>query len=432
MKVCYRDLSSCGSHLRDWQIIQDSIPGFELVKRIWDADVAIIYLCGLSKKAIDEVEREIEDVDYAFSRNPNLKVFVGGCAADLVSVQTLLGKYNLTKNLFTKSTMANVVLGELGFRPSRETIPYIDHRYTAVVNIAIGCRRHCAFCKTWYLDMEYRSVPKSVILKEIGEAVSRGVFHICLTAENSTEYGSDLEKDGKGHLGELLREIFQTYPDIKIMDVMGVCLDEVDDSLADYFLEEKRINEVQMEIQSFIPEVRKKMLLEKSAEEAKALYAKLRARKIVRANIITGHPGEGSANFNSQLDYILANAETCWSLDISPLDSTPGTQSYKMEQVKKDIAEANQAKLQEAIKKMRKAWATKVLELNEPLHACAVTYAYDLGKKEDQTLCMVWGQPVVIIVKGHLPLYENYRIRPTAYLRDGDDNHIVMSGIIYK
>lgn len=423
MKVWYEDFKECGSHSRDWQIIQNSIPDFELAERMQDADIAIVYLCGLSKKAIDEIENELEKVEFALSRNPKLKVFIGGCAAELISVQALLHKYNLT-DVFAKDTMAEVVLGGLGLEPSEKTATVISHD-TVVVSIATGCRRHCAFCKTWYLDMTYHSVPKDVILREIGDAVSRGVFHICLTAENSTEYGSDIEKNGRGHLEELLREIFQTYPEIKIMDVMGVCLDEVDDGLVEYFLEEKRINEIQMEVQSFIQEVRKEMLLKKSAEEAKAVYAKLRSRKIVRSNIITGHYGETSANFNSQLKYILANEENCWSLDISPLDNTPSTHSYELERVEKSVAEANKDELIRAIIKMRKAWATKALEPGNSFCAYAVTY------KGNRTLCMVWGQPVIITVEGHLPLYESVTVRPKRLICLSDDNgNIWMDGAI--
>lgn len=407
MKVWYEDFKECGSHSRDWQIIQNSIPDFELAERMQDADIAIVYLCGLSKKAIDEIENELEKVKFALSRNPKLKVFIGGCAAELISVQALLHKYNLT-DVFAKDTMAEVVLGGLGLEPSEKTATVISHD-TVVVSIATGCRRHCAFCKTWYLDMTYHSVLKSVILKEIGEAVSRGVFHICLTAENSTEYGSDLEKDGKGHLGELLYEIFQTYPDIKIMDVMGVCLDEVDDKLAKYLCEEKRIDTIQMEVQSFIPAVREEMLLKKSAEEAKAIYAKLRSCKTVKSNIITDHPGETLANFRAQLDYILANEEVCWSLDVSPLDNTIGTHTSELEQVKPEVYEETRDLMIKAIGKMREKWVRRLLESGKPLFAYAASY----DPKTKRTLCIVWGQPVLIKVKRRLPLYENCLVYPT-------------------
>lgn len=421
MKVWYEDLKECGSHSRDWQIIQNSIPDFELAKRMQDADIAIVYLCGLSKKAIDEVEKKLEKVKFALSQNPKLKVFIGGCAAELISVQVLLHKYNLT-DVFTKDTMAGVVLGGLGLEPSEKTATVISDD-TAVVSIATGCRRRCAFCKTWYLDMEYRSVPKSIILEEIGEAISRGVLHVCLTAENSTEYGSDLKKDGKGHLGELLREIFQTYPDIKIMDVMGICLDEVDDELAKYLCEEKRIDMIQMEVQSFIPAVRKEMLLKKSAEEAKAIYAKLRSCKTVKSNIITGHPGETLANFKAQLDYILANEEVCWSFDVSPLDNTIGTYTSELEQVKPEVYEETKNLMVKAIKKMRKEWVRKLLESGKPLFAYAASY----DPKTEQTLCIVWGQPVLVEVKKRLPLYENCLVRPTGYTELFCD-HIIMNG----
>ncbi len=423
MKVWYKDSMECGSHSRDWQMIRNSIPDFELVNSAENADVAILYLCGLSNKAIDGAEREIEKVGSTLSKNPNLKVFIGGCAVDLISVQTLLGKYGLT-NTFGKNTMAEVVLEGLGLKPSEKTTALVSHD-KVTVSISVGCCRRCSFCKSWYLDMEYRSTPKDVIMSEIGYAVSHGVLHVCLTAENSTEYGSDIEKDGRGHLEELLREIFQTYPEIKIMDVMGVCLDEVDDGLVEYFLEEKRINEIQMEVQSFIQEVRKEMLLKKSAEEAKTVYAKLRSRKIVRSNIITGHYGETSANFNSQLKYILANEENCWSLDISPLDNTPSTHSYELERVEKSVAEANKGELIRAIMKMRKAWATKALEPGNSFCAYAVTH------KGNRTLCMVWGQPVIITVEGHLPLYKSVTVRPKRLICLSDDNgNIWMDGAI--
>lgn len=423
MKIWHTE-SACSSHLRDWQIIQNTIPKFQRTLNMLEADVIIVYLCGISAMALEANKKELNRLKFAKSRKHNVKIFVGGCATDLIDVQKQLGGMKFINGIFTKQNMAEVVLDGLHLQPAEKPATFVRFS-TASINIAAGCRRRCAFCKTWYLDMDYKSVPKETIFEEIDDAINRGILHVCITAENTTEYG--IEEDGKGHLLELLKEIFEKFPEIKIMDVAGVCLDEMDNELVDYFLSEPRINMIQLEVQSFTPEVRAKMNLRKTAEEAKVIYLKLRSSKIVKSNIITGHPGETLENFSAQLKFIVENREKCWSLDLSPFDNTPGTRSYEMEQPLQGIYDATKRCFLEAVVDMRNDWLLKLLEARKPVRAYGLVY----DDKRDRTFCMMWGQPVMIEVTGKLPLYQSYSILLTSYSDIvGTDNNIMCAGKI--
>ncbi len=240
-------------------------------------------------------------------------------------------------------------------------------------------------------------------MKEIETAVFQDVLHICITGENTTEYGMDL--DGKMHLLELLKEIIDKFPQIKILDVMGVTLDEVDKNLLRFLIKEPRINHIQMEVQSFIQPVRELMSLRKTANEAKDIFNQLRTSKVVSSNIIIGHPGETDANFATQLNYLETKWINTWSMDISPLDATEGTPVYNMERCSSSVVQNRLRAFLNSLCRMRENWANVYLR-DKTVRA----YVHNYFADGDATSLCMWGQPVQIIVKGQLPVYKTYDV----------------------
>ena len=57
MKIWHTE-SACSSHLRDWQIIKNAIPKFQRTLNMLEADVIIVYLCGISAMALEANKKE--------------------------------------------------------------------------------------------------------------------------------------------------------------------------------------------------------------------------------------------------------------------------------------------------------------------------------------------------------------------------------------
>lgn len=71
----------------------------------------------------------------------------------------------------------------------------------AWLKIGEGCRHHCAFCTIPSIRGPLRSTPRDLLLDEARTLLAQGVKEIVLVAQDSTDWGRDLnEKDGLLHL----------------------------------------------------------------------------------------------------------------------------------------------------------------------------------------------------------------------------------------
>ncbi len=404
MRVFYDNLSSCcPSHMRDWVKIQNTLPDFRLVKSLYSADIVIIYLCAMSKMFIDAIDGILAPLQTLKTQRPNVKVFVGGCAMGVEDIDITLEDYEpYIDGFFDKSNMAEVVLGALHLVESKTPAPYIEDNI-ASISISTGCLRKCSFCKTNYLNYPFKSTPRQQIFDEIGEAVfEKHILHICLTGENTTEYG--IEEDGKMHLEELIREIFKRFPMIKVMDIMGVTLDEISDTLFKYFIRESRIQRIQIEVQSFTYDVRQAMNLSTDMYRTKMIYEKLRETKDILGGIIVGHPGETDENFEATCEYI--KRINAWSLTVVALDDTPNTKSYYLSKPPVNVALEREKEILKITYSLRKKWACELIMARKPVEAYVLSY----DEKRQVSTCRMLGQPVNIEVPGQFNLCDTVSI----------------------
>ena len=194
--------------------------GFTLTGDEDKADVVVVNTCCFIEDAKKEsVENILQVAQY--KENGNCKaLIVTGCMAqrykqeilaEIPVVDAVVGTTSYDKIV----EIANGILQQKGLRT--QTFDLIDREmldemprilttagYFAYVKIAEGCDKHCTYCIIPKLRGKYRSRKMDKIKKEVEMLAKDGVSEVILVAQDTTEYGRDLED---ASLAKLLREI---------------------------------------------------------------------------------------------------------------------------------------------------------------------------------------------------------------------------------
>ena len=349
----------------------------EKAETIFDADIVIIHFCALSTEVITYIPPILRITDELKKHNPELKVFVGGCAEQIIDLE----KRGNIDGTFRRGKMVEDLAKYLDYDYSNNNFPI---NYHGAVRIQMGCARNCGFCKKAYLDMPLISKPLENILADVKSAIADGFGDIELLAENSTEYGLDLNP--RVSLLQLLKEIC-ALEGLKFLTVSALCIDELalDDELVEYIRKNEKIRKVQIEAQTLIPTVRKKMCLSSSAEDVLRIM-KAFEEKFIVTNVMTGYPGEIETDFKAQLRLI--DSEDLYFIQVNQYDNTPYVPASNLKQVPKEISDLRLLELLRTINKVKSRKAKSLI-------GTEVDCVYTLeGKLE------VLGHTAEVILKG--------------------------------
>lgn len=294
--------------------------GFSLTGDEDKADVVVVNTCCFIEDAKKEsIENILEVARYKETGNCKALI-VTGCMAqrykqeildEIPEVDAVVGTTSYDKIV----EIANGILEQKGLRT--QTFDLIDREmldemprilttagYFAYVKISEGCDKHCTYCIIPKLRGKYRSRHMDKIKKEVEQLAKDGVSEIILVAQDTTEYGSDLED---ASLAKLLREL-STVEGIEWIRVL-YCYPE---SITDELIEEIKTNPkvckyLDIPIQHASTAVLKRMARKSSLELLKDTIAKLR-REIpgiaLRTTLIVGFPGETEEDFNILYDFV--------------------------------------------------------------------------------------------------------------------------------
>lgn len=188
--------------------------------------------------------------------------------------------------------------------PARELL----HERTAYIKVSEGCSRHCTYCIIPSLRGRQRSRPLALICKEASTLLDKGIKEVILTAENTTDYGLDLEGPAFHRVLEKTAEkMAQTDPSawLRFLYTHPCTLDE------------RMIKAVQghanicsyydVPIQHAHDEVLKRMGRPYTRRDLTRLFADIRRldpEAALRTTVIVGFPGETDAQFNALLAFI--------------------------------------------------------------------------------------------------------------------------------
>ena len=320
---------------------------------VYEADIVIAHFCAISTEAIKNIPHIMGIFDEVKRRNPNVKFYVGGCAEGVIDFK----KKRNVDGTFRRRHMVEDLAMYLNYK-------YEDGKEAPIhfhggIKIQSGCARKCSFCKQAYLDMTPKSIPIDKILLNVKKAVEDGFGEIALLAENSTEYGMDLKPRVK--LIDLLKKLC-SVEGLKYISLTALCIDELslDPELVDYICKNPMIRKVQVESQSYIDAVRKEMNLKSSAEEALRIVKEFKSHgKFIVSNVMVGHPGENSTDFQKQLKLI--EEEELTFVDPNKYDNTPMVHSSTLRQVPEDVANRRLLNLVKTIIRVRETVANRMV-----------------------------------------------------------------------
>ena len=179
--------------------------GYLLTSEVERADVIFINTCAVREKAEQKVCSYLGRLRRLKTRNPRLKIVIGGCMAQQLG-KTLLERFaHLDLVLGTQSLPAlpGLLLEiqqkhhrivhlsseldpyDLNGSTSRTTIRGVS----AAVTIMQGCDNYCSYCIVPYVRGPEKSRPSGEILHEIGLHVEAGAREIVLLGQNVNSYG---------------------------------------------------------------------------------------------------------------------------------------------------------------------------------------------------------------------------------------------------
>lgn len=170
----------------------------------------------------------------------------------------------------------------------------------AYLKIAEGCDRQCTFCIIPRLRGCQKSRTLPDILQEARTLVDAGIKELVLVGQETTRYGFDREKDGKG-LADLLAELSALSKDLWVRFMYGH-----PDSLSDAILQTVASHSnlcayFDIPIQHVSTEVLRRMGRPYDPSRIKQLVQRIRAKMpeaAIRTTVIVGFPGETDDDFN--------------------------------------------------------------------------------------------------------------------------------------
>lgn len=284
------------------------------------ARVIIVNTCGFISTASDEAVDVILEMAKFKKTGVCEKLIATGCLAqrykddkNLVStlpeVDAFLGTAaceRIVKVVESKEIKTLTLFPDPNTRPFQDLSDLPGQRklitdHLAYIKVSEGCSRKCTYCIIPKLRGIQRSRPLDDICREARNLVSRGVSEIILTAENTTDYGQDLQdKTGFEHvltsLADALEEkhawirFLYTHPNSLTEPVIAAVKEHK--NICSYY---------DVPIQHAASNILKKMGRSYTTEDLYALFKTI--RKIdpdaaLRTTLIVGFPGESEEDFN--------------------------------------------------------------------------------------------------------------------------------------
>ncbi len=300
----------CSKNLVDSEVLLTQLKGNGIdanhESNSQDNNIIIINTCGF----IDNAKQESIDtiLQYVEAKEQGLvdKVYVTGCLSqrykdDLEKEIPQVDAYFGTRDLpaLLKKFKADYKHELVGERLLTHQTHY------AYMKISEGCDRPCSFCAIPIMRGGHSSRPIEELVKEAQHKTANGTKELLLIAQDSTYYGLDLYK--KRNLADLMRalsdvegidwiRLHYAYPTGFPMDVIDVMKERP--NICKY---------LDIPLQHGSTSVLKTMRRGTTREKQEELIHSIRdliPEIAIRTTLITGHPGEGEAEFAEMLDFV--------------------------------------------------------------------------------------------------------------------------------
>ncbi len=314
----------------------------------------IVNTCAVTGEA---VRRARQSIRRARRENPDAKVIVTGCAAQVDAdmfaamdeVDHVLGnaeKMNARSWSFTKTT-PRVQVGDIQseHKIHAHNIERFGSRARTYIEVQNGCDHRCTFCIIPFGRGPARSVPVDEVVAQVKKIADNGVAEVVLSGVDMTSWGKDLP--GTPPLGALVGAILRGVPTLPRLRLSSIDAIMIDDELMALVRDEERLTPyLHLSLQSGDNMILKRMKRRHSREEAIELCAKLKSARpgiAFGADFIAGFPTETETMFENTLKMV----EECdlSYLHVFPFSPRTGTPAARMPAVPPAIAKERAGRL---------------------------------------------------------------------------------------
>jgi threonylcarbamoyladenosine tRNA methylthiotransferase MtaB len=321
------------------------------------SDTIIVNTCAVTAEAERQARQAIRR---ARRERPEANIIVTGCAAQ-IDPAAYAGMAEVDQVLGNSEKMdAASFLGQSGpvlvndIMSVRETAGHLQQghfveglegRARAFLQVQQGCDHRCTFCIIPFGRGPSRSVGIGAIVDQARALVDNGCSEIVLTGVDITSFGGDLP--GKPTLGEMMRRLLQSVPDLQRLRISSIDAVEVDDDLFDLIANEPRLMpHLHLSLQAGDDMILKRMKRRHTRSDAVEFCARVRAVRpdvVFGADLIAGFPTETDEMFENTL----ALVEDCGLtyLHVFPYSERGDTPAAKMPPVDKTVRKARAARL---------------------------------------------------------------------------------------
>lgn len=305
-----------------------------------DADVILLNTCSIREKAQEKVFHELGRWKHLKSKNPNLKIGVGGCVASQEGdkiikrashVDMVFGPQTLHRlpEMVNKSQSAIQVV-DVTF-PEIEKFDHLPapkaEGCSAFVSIMEGCSKYCTFCVVPYTRGDEVSRPMPDVLAEIETLATQGVREVNLLGQNVNAYQGATDDDDIADLAELITQVAEIDGIDRIRFTTSHPV-EFSDSLIDVYAEvPELVSHLHLPVQSGSNAILSAM---KRGHEIDMYIDKIERIKALRPDIsissdfIIGFPNETDQDFQDTMDLIARiGFDTSFSFIYSARPGTP-------------------------------------------------------------------------------------------------------------
>ena len=311
------------------------------------SDTVIINTCAVTAEAVRKSKQEVRKLR---KENPNAKVIVTGCAAqidpdsfaNMAEVDFVIGNSEkMVKETWSQFSENNDFGTEKikvdDIMSVNETAGHLidgfGSRSRAYVQVQNGCDHRCTFCIIPFGRGNSRSVPAGVIVDQIKRLVDKGFNEVVLTGVDLTSWGADLPNSPK--LGDLIMRILKLVPDLSRLRISSIDSIEVDENLMQAIATEKRLMpHLHLSLQHGDDLILKRMKRRHSRNDAIKFCEdarKMRPEITFGADIIASFPTETDKHFESSIN-LIQDCGLTW-LHIFPYSPRQGTPAARMPQV---------------------------------------------------------------------------------------------------
>ncbi|MDB5367344.1 MAG: MiaB-like tRNA modifying enzyme [Rhodospirillales bacterium] len=320
-------------------------------------DAIIINTCAVTAEAERQARQAVRK---ARRERPGARIVVTGCAAQIdparwaamPEVDRVLGNDAKLKAETWKDEPGAARVAVNDIQAVREQAGHLvagfDGRARAFVQVQNGCDHRCTFCIIPYGRGPSRSVAIGEVVAQARALVAAGFRELVLTGVDITSYGADLP--GQPKLGQLVRRLLRTVPELDRLRLSSIDPVEIDDELWIAFAEEGRLMpHLHLSIQAGDDMVLKRMKRRHLRDDVLKVVERarsLRSDAAFGADLIAGFPTEDDAMFANTL--ALVGEADLVHLHVFPYSARSGTPAARMPQLPVVVRRERAAQLRAA------------------------------------------------------------------------------------